>query len=188
MNTQQVSIEYEEAGTFTEKNWNELIERISILFQFTIDDKKKLSANKMAKLVAAIPYLALCKEPKRTALSHLSILFLAAHESGKDVFVHNFSDNSSLLNRLERISHFDGGNQNIINRGMNLLCIIMLSDHIKDSIEDKSNKKYNPVESLVWNAQRQIEILEKKINGTDCDSMEKIISVNEAKANWWHYP
>jgi len=188
MNQLKKSIAFQETGIFPEQDWIDLRNRISNLFHLNDEDQKKLMGNKMAKLVAAIPYLALCNEPKRTALTHLTTLFLASHEAGRDIFLHNFSDNFSLLNRLERISNFDGGNRLVIDRGMNLLSIVMLSDHIKDSIEDKMKKKYNPVESGIWNAQNEIKILEKKIRDNQCPEMEKIINVDEAKANWWHIP
>ena len=143
MNAQQVSIELNEKGFFSNQEWNDLSNRIVKLFQLNNADQKKLVNSKLGKLVASIPYLAACDEPKRIALSHLTTLYLAAHETGKDVFLHNFTDNSSLLKRLDRISHFDGGNQDIIDRGMNLLALIMLSDHIKDCIEDRKEYSMN---------------------------------------------
>ena len=108
---------------FTEARWLELVDRVSLLFHMDADRKEKILGNKAMKLTAAIPFIAGCRNPERTALSHLTIYIAAASEGGKDVFGHNFSDNDDVFTRLERISHFDGGDERLTGRGMNLLAL-----------------------------------------------------------------
>ena len=185
---EQPTIEYVEVGNFSEENWNEIVDRISILFNFSGKEKKKFRKGKMARLIGGLPFLADCEEPMRIALSHLATTILASHEAGKSVFLHNFSDNKDIMKRLERISHFNGGNQLIIDRGMNLLAIIMLADHLKDIEIDEKNGKYNPVGIGVWDVRKEINRLENEIIAVLCDDMDTIISINEAKAVWWEVP
>ncbi|MBN2656720.1 MAG: hypothetical protein JXR86_06645 [Spirochaetales bacterium] len=176
-----------EAGTFSETTWNDLIDRLAILFDFSEEKKIRFQKNRLAKLIAALPFLAKCDDPYRTAISHLTITYLASHKAGKDIFSHNFADNKSLMNRLEPISSFKGGNKLIIDRGMNILAVIMLADHNKDCRIDKTEGKYNPVSSGIWNFDEISSELEIKINSVDCPAMDDIISFEDARAYWWEY-
>ncbi|MBB6479524.1 hypothetical protein [Spirochaeta isovalerica] len=177
-----------ESQSLSDTTWHELIDRMSVLFSLSDDMNQRFKKCKLAKLIAALPFIAGCDDPYRTALSHLSITYLASHEAGKDIFNHNFADNKALLKRLEPISHFSGGHKTIIDRGMNLLAVIMLADHKKDIENDKISDKYNPLSSEVWNFEKQIFHLEKAINSIYCPQMDEIITFEDAKAYWWEYP
>ena len=48
-------------------DWNRIVERISTAFRFTADEKQRFANKKLAKLIAAIPFLAGCKDPLRVA-------------------------------------------------------------------------------------------------------------------------
>lgn len=174
-------------GEFSESNWNDLTDRMALLFNFAEEKKALFKNNRLARLIGAIPFLAGCDQPIRTALSNLTVTYLASHEAGKDVFTHNFSDNESLMKRLEPISHFPNGNPIIADRGMKLLAVIMLSDHNKDKVLDEENGKYNPVSSSIWNYEELIKKLGDQILAVDCPQMDEIISFHEAKASWWEY-
>ena len=102
------------SGTFNDKLWIDLLEMIGSTFSFDVDQIARMRKNPVLKLVAALPYLANCDEPSRTALSHMSVFILAGASPTKKVFSHNFKDSAGLERRLERISHFPGGNQQII--------------------------------------------------------------------------
>ena len=68
---------------------------------------------------------------------------------------------------------------------MNLLAVIMISDHVKDKELDKKIKKFNPLESNAWNAKSMLTQLEKEIQSVPCPEMDDIITLDEAKAIYW---
>lgn len=170
---------------FRESQWVKSCNIVGGFLNYSNEKIEKLINNKILKLIGGIPFIAGCKNPMRTAVSHLVITKMAAHDSGKEVFLHQWSDNAEIKARLERISNFDGGNKVIINRGMNLLSIIMISDHIKDLDEDNENSKYNPLNNSVWNAEKILSDLENKIKQIPCYEMDKIIDIYEARSSWW---
>lgn len=174
-------------GDFDKSQWMDLVERIGTLFNFSELEKKSFSRNRLAKLIGSIPFLAGCDEPERTALTNLTITYLASHSAGKDVFSHNFSDNRSLFKRLDPINNFIGGNREIINRALDLLAVIMLSDHKKDLESDLAADKYNPLSSGIWNFDQEIERIRMRIERYDCPEMDEIINFQEALAFWWEY-
>jgi hypothetical protein len=175
------------AHSWNEMVWTELTERLSLFLSLSKEQSVKLKESRLAELIGAIPFLAGCTEPEKQAMTHLLTTFLASHKAGKDLFSHNFSHNYSLQKRLEPISHFEGGNREILKRGMDLLAVIMLSDHKKDSFMDRRKGKYNPLNAGIWNYDAEIARLEDSIKSVECPSMDGIISFEEAKAYWWEF-
>ncbi len=170
---------------FTQEQWNDLVERTALLFHFDPARKEKMAGHQIMKLVGALPFLAGCRNPRRTALTHLATYVIAASEGGKDLFLHSFADNCDLFSRLERISHFDGGVQAIIQRGMNLLALAMLEDHHKDSREDLQHRKYNPVNAGAWGYNTMKADLKKKIMAIPSPGMERILPVGPGPDGYW---
>ena len=161
-------------GRFTDRMWEAMVDRLGLVFSLTEERKSAVRDNAVMKLTGALPYLAGCERPDRTALAHLSVYMLAALPGGKDVFAHDFRDNADLFRRLERISHFDGGDARIIRRGMNQLALAMLSDHVHDADEDQRIGKYNPVKAGEWDAAELTGSLLKENEAVDCPRMDEI--------------
>ncbi len=172
-------------AAFTDRMWNDLVDRTAGLFHFDDPRKEKMANHQVMKLVGALPFLAGCRNPYRIALSHLATYVMAASEGGKDLFLHSFADNSDLFSRLERISHFDGGDPAVIQRGMNLLALAMLEDHRKDSLEDRQNRKYNPLNAGAWDYEKMAGELKKAIASVDCPGMEQILSSGPGPDGYW---
>lgn len=166
-------------------HWPTILSDVNSLFHFSPETIEKLAHSRIAKLTATIPFIAGCRNPVRIAVSHLIYVLSAEIPSIAQHFLHSFADNDNVLSRLERISHFPDGDPLIIQRGMNLLAVIMISDYLKDKEHDKKIKKYNPLENGVWNAERKIEKLENEIKSVPCPEMDAIITVDEAKALEW---
>jgi hypothetical protein len=184
LNAELKTVEPVVESDFTEARWIELVDRVSLLFHVDTDRKEKILQNKAMKLTAAIPFIAGCRNPMRTALSHLTIYVAAASEGGKDVFGHNFSDNDDIFTRLERISHFDGGDEKLIDRGMNLLALAMLEDHKADADDDRLKGKYNPVNTGAWRYEETVGKLKDRINAVPCRSMDNIYGPDQAPGYW----
>lgn len=171
-------------GSFLESDWNTLLDVLKRQFNYDNARLESFRENRLLKLVAAIPFVANCENPYRTAIVHLSTMIIAS-EAGKDIFLHNFKDNSSLEKRLFSISHFDGGNQEIIKKGMNLLSLVMLSDHKIDCEGDLNSNKYNPINSNVWSHEKLMSKLLKECNSLPKSQLDDILSAEEATKVPW---
>ncbi|MBF9016377.1 MULTISPECIES: hypothetical protein [unclassified Oceanispirochaeta] len=185
LNAELYSIELNNEGHFKEEQWTELVDRLSMIFSISPERKIRILNNKVMKLTAAIPFIANCSNPMRIALSHLSIYLVAATAGGKDIFKHSFCDNDNLLMRLERISHFDGGDEIIINRGMKMLALSMLNDHKADAIEDMQMNKYNPINMGVWNYENISKKLIDEIVAIPCQALDLILDVTKDLPGYW---
>ena len=186
MNSTKVIINNTSEG-FTKDVWNGLVQKVSEINNFDKSMQKGLKEHKVIKLISAIPYIAGCDNPERIALRHLSIYFLAASKTGKEVFNHSKLDDSNIYKRLESISHFDGGDENIIQKGMDLLSLVMVEGYYRDIEKDKRNNKYNPLNSGAWN---YLEIKNMLINRIQINSHEfnDILELHETINTWWEFP
>ncbi len=129
--------------------WDYIVSEISETFQLSINEKNCFYNNHTAQIIATIPFEAKCNNPERTAIAHLSLYMIEKKRSPK-YCSHNPDDDKSLFSRLFLISNFEGGNQNIIDHGMNVLALIMLNGYKKSMKEDKKNNTYNPFVSGAW--------------------------------------
>jgi hypothetical protein len=173
---------------FSITQWYDLTDRISLIFNINEEKVIKMRSNKVMHLVAALPFIAGCRNPQRIALSHISIYMLASVEGGRDTFQHNFTDNDSLFTRLERISHFDGGEPLILERGMNMIAYAMLGDHNHDKNDDAEIGKYNPLNTGVWNFEKITKKLKKEIKEMECPQLDKIMNIDMGPLSYWSAP
>ena len=172
-------------GEFTQKNWDDLVTRIADLYHFDTDRREGMRQNRTIKLVAALPFIAGCRNPMRVALSHMSVYILASSKEGKDVFLHGFSDNGSLMTRLERISHFDGGDSVVIDRGMKMIAYSMIGDHYHDAESDAAEGKYNPLNSGIWDYKAIVKQLADDIRSVDCPKLDEIMNIEYGPLAYW---
>ncbi len=145
-----------EFDTFAVPEWDYIITELSNVFRLTKEETERLYSSNTAKLIAAIPFVAECKEPERTAIAHLCI-YEAEILGFQKYFAHLPSDDSDIFKRLRCISDFDGGNKEVIDHGMSLLALIMLEGYNKSKTEDIKAGKYNPLASGKWDY-RQIKL------------------------------
>ncbi len=164
--------------------WNQLTEKIASTFRLTENELIGLRKNKVAKLIAAIPFNAECENMERTSLTHLSTYMLAKDPACKPVFSHNESDDSHILNRIKPLNTFRGGLNSIIKRGINLLGLIQLEDHQHDLEIDKKENKYNPILNGIWNYTKQRKMLVSAIGGTPCPAMDKVMTIEGIDGFW----
>lgn len=170
---------------FSETKWAELIEKMGMLYNLDSTAKAKMLNHKVTKMIAAIPFIANSNNPERTAMSHLSIYFLAASKAGKMTFVHKESDNDDILKRLESISNFDGGDETIIAKGMNLLALTMIEDYYRDMSDDKEKNKYNPFVSGAWNYLMIKNELVERASSYKITELDDIIDIHEVQNTYW---
>ncbi|MCG8453129.1 MAG: hypothetical protein MI717_08115 [Spirochaetales bacterium] len=173
-----------QAQPFEESTWENLVSRMAQSFSLDEKKAKAMKENKVMKLVAALPYLAGCEEPGRIAITHLGAYILAASPACRDIADHNFIDSADPYRRLERISHFNGGNSLILERGMKLLALAMVKDHAFDAADDLAKGKMNPVNAGHWDAEELMTRLTQEIEAVECPEMDKVMTAEMAPEFW----
>jgi hypothetical protein len=170
---------------FTEVKWEELCDAVSLAFRFTEDERQFLKEKSVARLIAAIPFLAGCEDAERTSIAHLGTYLLSVKET-KRYFNANPEDSQSVVERLRLIGNFKGGNQAIIDRGMNLLALNMISDYRRDAEEDVFLRKFNPVSVGDFDYAASVAELTERIEEVPCPEMDRIMTLSVAPLTlWW---
>lgn len=165
-------------------HWAQLSAAIVESFRLSADEAKRLSESKIARLIAELPFIAGCDECERTALAHLSV-YLMASKGGKPWFNHAKSDNISPLARLRLGTSFVGGNKGIIDRGMNILALAMLSDYDRDRDTDRAAGKYNPLSAGDWDFGSLKAELRAKLASNPSEEMDQIITEDQIVNSSW---
>lgn len=169
-----------EEGSFI-ASWDYFVKEIAAVFRFSKEEKVWFKNCRTAKLIAAIPFAANCVEPERTAISHLCI-YIAEIRGFQKYFAHLPSDDRNVYNRLDCIATFEGGDQNVLSYGMNMLALIMIEGYHNSQKSDKENNIYNPLNSKKWNYEGLKKELEQKIS---CYSNSLLDSIFDAPINGW---
>lgn len=167
---------------FAEQDWKNVVNHLTDVLG---DAGKAYQDKQVAKLVAAIPYLAGADDPDRQAVSNLLILHAAT--KARKLFDHRESDNADLQRRIAAFEFGPKADPKVVQYGKNLLTLIMLSDHEKDLEADKKAGKYNPLAAGVWNASAQKKQVEAAL-ASDTKSAALYASYmtpEKAVQSWW---
>ena len=174
------------AQLFTEAKWSEISDAVSKAFRMNAEEREAFAEKRVAKLIAAIPFLAECEDAERTAVAHLGSYLLSVRAT-KRYFNARPDDSESITERLRLISNFKGGDQRIIERGTNLLALNMVSDYRRDAEEDVFLRKYNPVSEGDFDYESTIGELKKRIEEVPCSEMDEIMSPSFALLDFWAF-
>lgn len=164
--------------------WVQTVETVSNAFKLEKKERERLAASKVARLIAALPFLAGCEGAERTALANLSLYCLAAG-AGKKAFLHGPSDDSDIFSRLRLGMNHAGGNGKTLNHGMALIALVMLCDYERDRAEDRANGKYNPLNKGTWRFAEKQAILLKIIEDNYDPAVGELLDVSEVAAISW---
>lgn len=166
---------------FTE--WENIAASVADAFRMDEEESRWLKNKNLAKLIAAIPYLAGCEDPGRTAITHLGAYILSIRI--KTVANCQPTDDVDLFRRLEMINNFIGGDQAVIRKGMSLIALNMIADYARDIEEDRIFNKYNPVDSGAFDYEYEKKRLENIIESVECREMDEIMSLDDAVEGYW---
>ena len=169
---------------FPESKWREISERVAEAFRMTPDERERLSLGRIAKLIAAIPFLAGCADAERTAVAHLGTYLLSTRET-KCYFNARSEDGISVLERLRLGSNFKDGDAHIIEKGLCLLALNMVSDYKRDIEEDERLGKYNPIAAGALNFEDAVVDLEYKVVSVVCEEMDELAPMDEIPLGFW---
>lgn len=165
------------------REWETIIGRVAGAFQMDEDERDRLLKNKIARLVAALPFIAHCENPGRTALAHLGTFILSVRL--KELAAAGPTDDSDIFKRLHLLNSFVGGDKKIVTKGMSLLALIMLEDYQRDRIMDREVGKYNPLLTCSWDYKTLKEELLEKINAAEDTALDEIMTVSDTKDGFW---
>ena len=158
--------------------WDYLATETARVFNLTDKETVQLYNSNTAKIIAAIPFVAGCKEPERTAIAHLCI-YEAEIKGFQKYYAHLPSDDEDIYNRLAFISTFEGGNPAIIEHGMSILAYIMVEGYNRSKEKDLRNGIYNPIVNGKWDYRKLKNQLLKKIYNFDCPEIDRyFVSTN----------
>lgn len=170
---------------FTEELWSDIMDHLAVTFNMDPDVKENMFTRETAKLIAAIPFLAGCRMPLRTAVIHAGLYYMAWNEGTRQYFYHREEDDCFLDSRLMPIAGFSEGDRRMIERGMNLLKLQMVAGYERDVDKDRNNNKYNPVASGRWDAVQLKKELIQAVEDVPCEKMDRIMNINTALYTWW---
>ena len=169
-----------------ETAWNVISGDLAAAFRMSDEEAVRFKNKDVARLICAIPLLAGCENPERTAVAHLGTYILSVRET-KYWFNPSVSDNDSIFGRLALIGDFKGGDAAIIKRGMSHLALSMLDDYQRDGEIDGAIGKYNPVHKGAFDYGKARAELTANISGTDCPAMDAIAMIGVSPLGWWGY-
>jgi hypothetical protein len=169
---------------FDDEQWESLTRLVAEAMRLGPSELERLRANKTAQLIAAIPVIAGCRDADRVACHHLATYLLA--DSASSIFDHRREDDRDAMARLERISHFPDGDRKLIERGMSLLALLMISNYEGSSETDRRDSVYNPLVSGSWNADDVRNPLIRRVRAVASPEMDAIIDLEQALRGSWN--
>ncbi len=167
------------------EQWEEISGRARAVLNYGIARKEWLQKSRMARFIAAIPFIAGCDKAVETSFSHLIIYLVSLDESAKDLYFHSPQDNADIYSRLKPLSCFSGGNKEILDSCMDLLALCMVSNYRNDREKDSVIGKYNPLVDKTWDGDALIKELGEKINKTIGPEISEFYTVQEALRGTW---
>lgn len=170
---------------FTVEKWSKLVDHLAVSFNMESGMRRRIAENGTARLIGALPFLAGCEQPWKTAVTHVAIYYLALHEGTKEFFLHRPEDDAEIEMRLRPIMRFSGGDPAVIKRGMNLLKLQMVAGYLRDVEKDMERTRYNPVAAGVWHAGELIDQLRAAVQAQPHQEMDAILDVEEAIRSYW---
>jgi hypothetical protein len=175
----------EVSGAFNEIRWSQMVDKIADAYRLDKEERQQLRNNKAARLVAGLPFVAGCREPLRTGLSHLSLFVLASTEACRHDFDHKPADNADPLIRLKPISHFIGGDRSVLDEGMARLGLALLGGYRRDQAKDRVSGEYNPLNAGVWDYDTIETMLRTRICITELPQEAELFFASIGPLLWW---
>lgn len=169
---------------WTEATWHEIVEAVGESFRMTAIEKSSLQEHEIAKLLAAIPFLANCDHPLRTSLANLGV-YMMSIRSGAKVFSATEEDDADVMDRL-KLARFEGGDKQIVDRGMALIALNMLADYQRDVVFDLANQKHNPIGTRAWDYETTFNRLVTQIDSVECSEMDRIATKETIVDKFWN--
>jgi len=169
----------------TKEQWGTVSSRVRVLLNYGVTQTEWLQGSRMARFIAAVPFLAGCGKATETSFSHLLIYLASLDEAAKGLFLHKPEDDGDLYSRLAPILGFVGGNEEILHCCRDLIALCMVSNYRKDAEEDQKLGKYNPLNAGTWDAPSLIGTLKKSIEKRITPEIAEFYTSDNALQGIW---
>jgi len=169
----------------TKNQWETISSRVRALLDFGVAETEWLEGSRVARFIAAVPFLAGCGKALETSFSHLLVYLASLDDSTKELFYHKPGDDGDLYSRLHPILHFSGGNPETLLCCRDLLALCMVSNYLKDAEQDRLLGKYNPLNEGVWVAPALIGELTASIETRMTPEIAEFYTAEEALLGVW---
>jgi len=169
----------------TEEQWQTVSSRARAILNFGITQTEWLQRSRMARFIAAIPFLARCGKTTETSFSHLLIYLASLDRSVKEIFFHKPEDDGDLFARLTPILGFKGGNEATLHCCRDLLALCMVSNYKRDMETDRSVGKHNPLNAGSWDAESLTRQLSDSITKNITPEIAEFYTLEEALRGYW---
>lgn len=169
---------------FNEEFWSKVVRLVAEALRLSLSEMESLQRNRTAMLIGALPALSGTPDADRVAVQHVITYLTARHLEA--IFDHRRDDDKEIMARLERISHFPGGDRRVIQRGMDLLALTMISGYERSVVTDRRQGVYNPIESGSWDGEREKARLVKAIRAVSSPEMDQILDLEVALRGDWN--
>lgn len=169
----------------TKEQWETVSSRARVVLNYGVAQTERLEKSRIARFIAAVPFLAGCGKATATSFAHLLVYLAALDDSAKELFFHTEEDDGDLYARLAPVFNFCGGDAELLRCCRDLLALCMVSNYRKDAEEDRALGKYNPVNSGAWDADALIEELTESIGQRITPEIAAFYTVEEALRGYW---
>ncbi len=164
--------------------WENLANKVCKSFSFTDEESDSFLSNKAAKLIGCLPNIAETKTPERDGCTNLAVYIMSIRET-KQFYCHQECDDMDVFARLQDIMNFNGGDQDVLQKGMTLLALMMVNDYKRDIDEDAAAGKYNPLHAGSWDFKKLRKELLDEYEKIDSYEIDSIVSLSESATLIW---
>lgn len=165
--------------------WARLVTASADALRMTDAETKRFYDNRVARLVGLLPFIAICDDAERSALSHLATFVVANRGEARRAFDHAPADDEEPLARLRTISDFKGGNEAILARGLALLGLCMVSGYRRDAQIDACFGNYNPVNEVPESADNAEVSFRSVLAGNQPNVADIVLPLDDAVQAYW---
>jgi len=166
--------------------WEQVSSRARVILNYGVVKKEWLESSRIARFIAAVPFVAGCRKAMETSFVHLLTYLVSLDESAKDLFMHKPEDDADVHSRLTPLLSFSGGDERILACCRDLLALCMVSNYCKDVEADKLVGKYNPVGKGIWDGEKLTKDLIASIGRAIAPEVSAFFTIEDALRGYWH--
>jgi hypothetical protein len=171
-------------GYELEVYWETLADKVCTTFSFTDEESRSFLNNKVAELIGCLPKIAGTQTPERDGCSNLAVYIMSIRET-RQFYNHQKCDDTDVFARLQNIMNFNGGDLNLLQKGMALLALMMVNDYKRDEEDDREVRKYNPITAGTWIFNELRYQILKDYEKIESDKIDSILTLSECATLLW---
>jgi len=154
--------------------WESIVAKTAETFRLSELDAAALQENQLLRMFGLLPYFAECPNCEGIGLLNVSI-YLTERLGGREWFLNNGDHELDYLRRLQPFRDImNGGNEEVIEKGLTIAGLVMLKDYLHDQAEDAANGKYNPLNSGSWDYDSARQNLEARMQALPAHRLDSL--------------